>query len=57
MKIGVVAVFVGCVGIMALRVLTLDLTEGQALTHYWWGWAICLALVVGGAIITKKESN
>jgi len=42
---------------MTLRVLTVDLTEGQAMLRYWWGWAICLALVVGGTVIVKKEDK
>jgi hypothetical protein len=54
---GLVAIFSGVVGTMTLRVLTVDLTEGQALLRYWWGWAICLALVVGGTVIVKKEDK
>lgn len=57
MNMGLVAVFTGAVGIMGLRVLTVDLTEGQALIRYWWGWAICFGLVVGGAVIVKKEEK
>ena len=57
MKIGVGAVLLGGIGVMALRAMTIDLTEGQALIRYWWGWAICFGLVVGGAVIVKKEDK
>lgn len=57
MKIGVVALLIGSIGVMVLRTLTVDLTEGQALIRYWWGWAICFGLIVGGAVLVKKEEK
>ena len=48
------AVLAGVVGTMTLRVLTVDLTEGQALVRYWWGWAICFGLLVFGSISVNK---
>jgi hypothetical protein len=57
MKIGVCAVFIGVVGIMWLKVLSVDLTEGQALARYWPGWLAFAAMLVGGAWIVKRNER
>lgn len=57
MKVRLAAVWAGAVGMMVLRVLTVDLTEGQALLEYWWAWALFAGLLIFGAGAVKKGNK
>ena len=55
---GIILVFLGVVGVMALRVATRDLTEFNAFMEWWPLWILCAAaLFVGSWLVKRNESK
>ncbi len=53
--IGYTAMLAGVIGVVTLRVLSIDLTEGQSLVAYWHGWAISASLLFLGAFLMGRK--
>jgi hypothetical protein len=53
--IGYTAMLAGVIGVVTLRVLSIDLTEGQSLVAYWHEWAISASLLFLGAFLMGRK--
>lgn len=53
---GTVLVFLGVIGIIALRTATKDMTEANAFIEWWPLWLICAAALMGGSWLAKRDA-